>query len=123
MGNYDAYSRKKADIRHAEYLAFMKAEQERKHQEEVIAKLKQFNREKSIRRAESREKMLAKMEMPDKPYAENAVMGLSFSPRFESGRDVLTVSHLAKAFGGISLFEDLSFEIKKGEHVALIGNN
>ncbi len=123
MGNYDAYSRKKAEIRHAEYMAFMKAEQERKHQEEVIAKLKQFNREKSIRRAESREKMLAKMEMPDKPHGENAVMGLSFSPRFESGRDVLTVSHLAKAFGGIFLFDDISFEIKKGEHVALIGNN
>lgn len=123
MGNYDAYSKKKADIRHAEYLAFMKAEQERRHQEEVIARLKQFNREKSIRRAESREKMLAKMEMPDKPLGENAVMGLSFSPRFESGKDVLTVSNLSKGFGGITLFSDLSFEIKKGEHVALIGNN
>ena len=123
MGNYDAYSKKKADIRHAEYLAFMKAEQERRHQEEVIARLKQFNREKSIRRAESREKMLAKMEMPDRPLGENAVMGLSFSPRFESGKDVLTVSNLSKGFGGITLFSDLSFEIKKGEHVALIGNN
>ncbi len=123
LGNYDVYSQKKAEIRHAEYLACMKAEQERKHQEEVIAKLKQFNREKSIRRAESREKMLAKMEMPEKPLGENAVMDLAFSPRFESGRDVLTVEHLAKSFGGISLFDDLSFEIKKGEHVALIGNN
>ena len=122
-GNYDAYSRKKEEIRHAEYLSYMKAEQERKHQEQVIAKLKQFNREKSIRRAESRQKMLDKMEMPDKPLGEDPVMGLSFAPGIESGKDVLTVTELSKGFDGISLFDDVSFEIKKGEHVALIGNN
>ena len=122
-GNYDAYSRTKEEIRHAEYLSYMKAEQERKHQEQVIAKLKQFNREKSIRRAESRQKMLDKMEMPDKPLGEDPVMGLSFAPGIESGKDVLTVTELSKGFDGISLFDDVSFEIKKGEHVALIGNN
>ena len=122
-GNYDAYSRKKEEIRHAEYLSYMKAEQVRKHQEQVIAKLKQFNREKSIRRAESRQKMLDKMEMPDKPLGEDPVMGLSFAPGIESGKDVLTVTELSKGFDGISLFDDVSFEIKKGEHVALIGNN
>ena len=122
-GNYDAYSRKKEEIRHAEYLSYMKAEQERKHQEQVIAKLKQFNREKSIRRAESRQKMLDKMEMPDKPLGEDPVMGLSFAPGIESGKDVLTVTELSKGFDGINLFDDVSFEIKKGEHVALIGNN
>ncbi len=122
-GNYDAYSRKKEEIRHAEYLSYMKAEQVRKHQEQVIAKLKQFNREKSIKRAESRQKMLDKMEMPDKPLDEDPVMGLSFAPGIESGKDVLTVTELSKGFDGISLFDDVSFEIKKGEHVALIGNN
>ena len=123
LGNYDEYSKKKEEIRHAEYLAYMKAEQERKHQEAVIAKLKQFNREKSIRRAESREKLLARMEMPDKPLPDNAVMSLRFSPRVESGKDVLTVENLEKSFGSVTLFRDLCFEIKKGEHVALIGNN
>ena len=123
QGNYDAYSYKKEEIRHAEYLAFLKAEQERKHQEQVIARLRQFNREKSIRRADSRQKMLDKMEMPEKPQGENAVMGLSFSPGTESGKDVLSVSDLSKSFDGICLFENVSFEIKKGEHVALIGNN
>ncbi len=122
-GNYDSYSRKKEEIRHAEYLAYMKVEQERRHQEQVIAKLKQFNREKSIKRAESRQKMLDKMEMPDKPSGENAVMGLSFVPGTESGKDVLTVTGLSKGFGESELLEDISFEIKKGEHVALIGNN
>ena len=122
-GNYDAYSRKKEEIRHAEYLSYMKAEQVRKHQEQVIAKLKQFNREKSIKRAESRQKMLDKMEMPDKPLGEDPVMGLSFAPGIESGKDVLTVTELSKGFDGINLFDDVSFEIKKGEHVALIGNN
>ncbi len=123
LGNYDEYSKKKEELRHAEYLAYMKAEQERKHQEAVIAKLKQFNREKSIKRAESREKLLARMEMPDKPLPDNAVMSLRFSPRFESGKDVLTVEGLEKSFGSMTLFRDLCFEIKKGEHVALIGSN
>ena len=122
-GNYDAYSEKKEQIRHAEYLAYVKAQEERKHQEEVIAKLKSFNREKSIKRAESREKMLARMDMPDKPLGDNAVMELTFTPKIDSGKDVLTVEGLAKGFDGQQLFSDLHFEIKKGEHVALIGSN
>lgn len=122
-GNYDAFSRKKADMRHAEMAAYAKAQAERQHQEEVITKLKSFNREKSIKRAESHQKMLDRIDMPDKPAADEDVMELKFTPRFESGNDVLSVEGLSKSFDGISLFRDISFEIKKGEHVALIGNN
>ena len=123
MGNYDAYSKKKAELRHAQLLAWTKAEAARRHEEEVIARYKQFNREKSIRAAESRQKKLDRMDMPDKPAGPEAVIDFSFVPRFESGNDVLTVEDLAKGYDGTTLFSDLSFEIKKGEHVALIGNN
>ncbi len=122
-GNYDAFSQKKEQLRQAEYAAYLKAEQERKHQEDVITKLKQFNREKSIKRAESREKMLEKMDVPDKPEELQDHMKLNLRPRVESGNDVLTVKGLTKAFDGDLLFQDIDFEIKKGEHVALIGNN
>lgn len=122
-GNYDAFSQKKEQLRQAEYAAYLKAEQERKHQEDVITKLKQFNREKSIKRAESREKMLDKMDMPEKPEELQDQMRLNLRPRIESGNDVLTVRGLTKAFDGDVLFRNIDFEIKKGEHVALIGNN
>ncbi|MDO4620067.1 MAG: ABC-F family ATP-binding cassette domain-containing protein [Lachnospiraceae bacterium] len=122
-GNYDAYSEKKEMLRKAAYSAWVNAERERKHQEDVIAKLKSFNREKSIKRAESREKLLAKMDMPDRPEEEAAAMKLRFAPHIESGNDVLKVEGLAKAYNGISLFENLGFEIHRGEHVALIGSN
>ena len=122
-GNYDAFSEKKEQLRKAQYAAWVNAERERKHQEDVIAKLKQFNREKSIRRAESREKMLDKMEMPERPEELNTKMNLRLVPKAESGHDVLTVEGLTKGFDGVTLFRDISFEIKKGEHVALIGNN
>ncbi|MEE8826594.1 MAG: ABC-F family ATP-binding cassette domain-containing protein [Eubacteriales bacterium] len=122
-GNYDAFSEKKEQLRKARYAAWVNAERERKHQEDVIAKLKQFNREKSIRRAESREKLLDKMDMPDKPEELNTKMNLRLVPKTESGHDVLTVEGLTKGFDGVTLFSDISFEIKRGEHVALIGNN
>ncbi len=122
-GNYDAFSEKKEQLRKARYAAWVNAERERKHQEDVIAKLKQFNREKSIRRAESREKMLDKMDMPEKPEELNTKMNLRLVPKTESGHDVLTVEGLSKGFDGVTLFQDISFEIRKGEHVALIGNN
>lgn len=123
MGNYSAYAEKKAMIRDAEYKAWMNQQQEIKHQEEVIAKLKSFNREKSIKRAESREKMLEKMEVLDRPDTEVQELKLSLEPRFPSGNDVLRVEGLAKSFGDHTLFTDLDFEIKRGERVALIGNN
>ena len=122
-GNYDEFSLKKEQIRKAEYAAWLNAERERKHQEEVISKLKSFNREKSVRRAESREKMLARMEMPEKPADPGDSMKLRFTPSVMSGNDVLTVDSLSKSYPGITLFEDISFEIKRGEHVAVIGDN
>lgn len=122
-GNYTDYSAKKAMLREAELKAYMKQQQEIKHQEEVITKLKSFNREKSIKRAESREKMLAKIERIDKPLVLNDSMHIEFHPAIPSGNDVLTVNHLAKAFGNFHLFDDLNFELKKGERVAIIGDN
>ncbi len=122
-GNYTVYSEKKAVIRRAEYNAYLNQQQEIKHQEAVITKLKQFNREKSIKRAESREKMLDKIEVLDKPTEVASEMRLTLEPSVESGNDVLTVTHLAKSFGTNCLFKDLDFDIKRGEKVALIGGN
>lgn len=122
-GNYSAYSEKKALLRKAAYQAYLNQQQEIKHQEEVIAKLKSFNREKSIRRAESREKLLDKMEVLEKPVEIDDSMRITLKPRIISGNDVLTVEGLSKAFPPLTLFEDLSFSIKRGERVAIIGNN
>ena len=122
-GNYSAYALKKAQLRDAQYKAYLNQQREIKHQEAVIAKLKSFNREKSIRRAESREKMLDKMQRLDKPAEINDQMRLTLEPRFISGNDVLTVEELSKTFPGQTLFQNISFEIKRGERVALIGNN
>lgn len=121
--NYSAYSQKKAMLREAAYHAWMNQQQEIRHQEEVIAKLKSFNREKSIRRAESREKMLDKMEVLEKPSEVRADMRIRLEPRVTSGNDVLRVSNLSKSFPGQPLFSDLNFEIRRGERVAIIGNN
>ena len=123
LGNYSAYSEKKAQLRDSQLKAWMNQQREIKHQQEVIYKLKSFNREKSIKRAESREKMLEKMEVLDRPDTEVQELKLSLEPRFPSGNDVLRVEGLAKSFGDHTLFTDLDFEIKRGERVALIGNN
>lgn len=122
-GNYSAYAASKEILRTAAYNAYMKQQQEIRHQEAVIEKLKSFNREKSIKRAESREKMLDKIEVLEKPVEVRADMHLKLEPKFQSGNDVLQVEGLSKAFGSLSLFENLSFELKKGEHVAIIGDN
>lgn len=122
-GNYSAYAAKKEMLRQAEWNAYLNQQAEIKHQEEVIAKLKSFNREKSIKRAESREKMLSKIDVLDKPAQIRADMKMELNPRILSGNDVLAVEHLAKSFGKNTLFSDLSFEIKRGEHVAIIGDN
>lgn len=122
-GNYTDYAAKKERLRTAEYNAYMKQQQEIKHQEEVIEKLKSFNREKSIRRAESRERMLSKIEVLDKPTQVRSDMHLRLEPQYESGNDVLHVEELSKSFGSLTLFEHLGFDIKKGEHVAIIGDN
>ena len=122
-GNYSAYALKKAQLRDAQYKAYLNQQRDIKHQEAVIAKLKSFNREKSIKRAESREKMLDKIQRIDKPVEVQNQMRISLEPRFVSGNDVLTVENLSKSFPGQTLFSDISFEIKRGERVALIGNN
>ena len=122
-GNYSAYSEKKALLRKAAYQAYLNQQQEIKHQEEVIAKLKSFNREKSIRRAESREKMLDKMEVLEKTVEIDSSMKITLKPRITSGNDVLTVEGLGKSFPPLTLFEDLNFSVKRGERVAIIGNN
>lgn len=122
-GNYSAYAVKKAAQRQAQLKAWQNQQREIKHQEEVIAKLKSFNREKSIRRAESREKMLHKIERVDKPAEEQTDMKIRFEPDLVSGNDVLFVEELAKSFGTNHLFSGITFELKRGERVALIGDN
>ena len=123
MGNYSDYAVKKEQLRIAAWNAYMNQQREIKHQEEVIEKLKSFNREKSIKRAESREKMLDKIEVIEKPSEVRTDMKLTLTPRILSGNDVLTVEHLAKSFDSHKLFTDVNFEIKRGEHVAIIGDN
>lgn len=122
-GNYSEYSKKKAEIRAAQMKQYLNQQREIAHQEEVIAKLKSFNREKSIKRAESREKALEKIEVLEKPVEEHADMHITLEPNITSGKDVLAVEGLAKAFPGSPLFSGIDFEIKRGERVALIGNN
>lgn len=122
-GNYTDYAEKKAQLRETAWKAYLNQQQEIKHQEAVIAKLKSFNREKSIKRAESREKMLEKIEVLEKPVEIRADMHLHFSPQITSGNDVLKVEHLAKSFPGNLLFSDLNFTISRGEKVAIIGDN
>lgn len=123
QGNYTEFAKKKAKIREDLLKQYYNQQREIKHQEEVITKLKSFNREKSIKRAESREKMLDKIERLEKPTDENTDIHIVLEPDVTSGNDVLTVEHLRKAFGTHTLFTDLSFEIKRGERVALTGNN
>lgn len=123
MGNYSDYALKKEQLRVAAWNAYMNQQREIKHQEEVIEKLKSFNREKSIKRAESREKMLDKIEVIEKPSEVRTDMKLTLTPRILSGNDVLTVEHLSKSFDSHKLFTDVNFEIKRGEHVAIIGDN
>lgn len=122
-GNYSEYAVKKEKVREAQLKAYYNQQREIKHQEEVITKLKSFNREKSIKRAESREKMLDRVQRIEKLLELQDRMRISLEPRVLSGNDVLHVEALSKAFPGQTLFSDISFDIKRGERVALIGNN
>lgn len=122
-GNYSYYASKREEIRSAQMKAYLNQQAEIKHQEEVIAKLKSYNREKSIKRAESREKMLDRIEILDKPQEVRDAMRIQLEPEIESGHDVLYIEHLSKSFGSNQLFHDLMIDVKRGERVALIGNN
>ena len=122
-GNYSDYATQKEHLRTEQLNAYLNQQREIKHQEEVIDKLRSFNREKSIKRAESREKMLDKIERIEKPTEVKADMKLTLTPRKTSGNDVLQITGLSKAFDHQILFSDVSFEIKRGEHVAIIGDN
>ncbi len=121
-GNYSEYATKKAMLRNAMLKQYLNQQQEIKHQEEVIAKLRSFNREKSIKRAESREKMLDKIERVERP-TDHTQMHFDLEPRITSGNDVLTIQGLSKSYDKLTLFTDLNFDIKRGEKVAIIGNN
>ena len=123
LGNYKDYAMKKQQIRDAQLKEYMNQQREIKHQQAVIDKLKSFNREKSIKRAESREKMLDRITPLDKPVDSTKEMHFTLEPSQISGNDVLTVEHLSKQFDSQVLFSDISFEIKRGEHVAVIGDN
>ncbi|MCI9441722.1 MAG: ABC-F family ATP-binding cassette domain-containing protein [Ruminococcus sp.] len=122
-GNYKAYADKKKQIRDAQMKEYLNQQREIRHQEAVIEKLRSFNREKSIKRAESREKMLDKMQVIDKPLPDVQEIHFKLEPSCISGNDVLAVEHLTKQFDGHILFSDAAFEIKRGEHVAIIGSN
>lgn len=123
LGNYSAYSEKRAQMRAIQMKAYLNQQQEIRHQEEVIEKLRSFNREKSIKRAESREKMLNKIQVLDKPAEVNDAMNIRLEPNILSGNDVLTVRDLGKSFGAQHLFSGLDFDVKRGERVAIIGDN
>ena len=122
-GNYKAYADKKKQIRDALMKEYLNQQREIRHQEAVIEKLRSFNREKSIKRAESREKLLDKMQVMDKPLPDVQEIHFSLEPSCVSGNDVLFVEHLSKQYDGQVLFSDVGFEIKRGEHVAVIGAN
>lgn len=122
-GNYSAYLEKKLLVVNSLMKQYMNQQREIKRQQEVITKLKSFNREKSIKRAESRQKMLDKIEVIERPVDENDSMNLRLEPWIESGKDVLRVMGLKKSFSNTCLFSGLDFEIKRGERVALIGDN
>ncbi len=123
LGNYSDYAVKKEQLRSAALNAYLKQQQEIKHQEEVIEKLRSFNREKSIKRAESREKALNKMDVLDKPTQARSDIHITLTPRCTSGNDVLHIEDLSKSFGEHLLFKHLSMDLKRGEHVAIIGDN
>ena len=122
-GNYSDYATKKQQLRDAQIKEYLNQQQEIKHQEAVIEKLRSFNREKSIKRAESREKMLEKIRPVEKPFEANNEIHFTLEPSCVSGNDVLSVEHLSKSFPNQVLFQDISFDIKRGEHVAIIGDN
>lgn len=123
-GNYSDYSVKKELLRQAAYKEYLKDAAFIKHQKAVIEKLHSFNREKSVRRARSREKLLERHTAAARPVSPDDKMRLTFDNYSgRSGNDVLKVSGLSKAFGENVLFSDVNLLIGRGEKVAFIGDN
>ena len=122
-GNYSFFIKQKDAARAAQLKQYANQQREIRHQEEVIKTLRQFNREKSIKRAESREKALERMEKMERPENLPEKMHLRLTPQIQSGNDVLSVEDLSMSFGNNRLFSNVSFEIKRGEKVAIIGPN
>ncbi len=123
LGNYDAFYEKKAQLRESLRRRYENQQREIKHQQEVIDRLRSFNREKSIKRAESREKLLNRMELVDAPAEDAPSMSLQLTPCIRSGNDVLTLDRVSKSFGANALLQDVSFLIRRGEKVAILGDN
>ena len=122
-GNYSFFIKQKDAARAAQLKQYANQQREIRHQEEVIKTLRQFNREKSIKRAESREKALERMEKMERPENLPEKMHLRLTPQIQSGNDVVSVEDLSMSFGNNRLFSNVSFEIKRGEKVAIIGPN
>ena len=122
-GNYSAFAMQKEEIRKTMMREYEKQQASIAHQQEVIDKLKQFNREKSIKRAESRQKALDKMDVMEKPIDAQEHMKLSLQPDVTSGNDVLELIGLSKSYDGMTLFSNVDFLLQRGEHVAILGDN
>ncbi|MGN0382683.1 MAG: ABC-F family ATP-binding cassette domain-containing protein [Eubacterium sp.] len=123
FGNYTDFSKKKNELLQSKINAYIKQQKEIKHQEEVISTLRSYKQEKFYKRAESREKSLKSMDLIENPETINSTMHITLEPRLASGNDVLNISDLSKQFNGQFLFQDICFDIRRGEKVAIIGNN
>ena len=122
-GNYTAFSEQKALYQLTYERSYEKQQKEIEHQKAVIEKLQSFNREKSIKRAESRKKMLDKIDIMDAPDKDMPRMRLTLEVEKESGKDVLDFSHVTKSYDDKNIFTDLSFEVHKGDRIAILGDN
>ena len=122
-GNYTAFSEQKALYQLTYERSYEKQQKEIEHQKAVIEKLQSFNREKSIKRAESRKKMLDKIDIMDAPDKDIPRMRLTLKVEKESGKDVLDFSHVTKSYEDKNIFTDLSFDVHKGDRIAILGDN
>ena len=122
QGNYQQYADKKKELRQIELKHYLDQQKIIQKQEESIALLHSFNREKQVKRARSKEKQLEKMVKLERPEALPEEISLNFRVRLESGFEVLKVRDLAKSFDHL-LFQHLNFDVKKQDRIAIIGPN
>ena len=122
-GNYSEYLIKHEERMEVALREYEKQQKEIEKQEEIIRRFKGHGTEKLVNRAKSREKRLAHMEVKDRPVTENNRMKLTFHSEYKSGNDVMLAEDLEKSFGERKLFDHVSFDIKKGERICIIGDN